>query len=729
MQQPLSVIEGCCIPCDDIQINMKIISDVEEYHSTKTDRMTMIKQQLTQSVEIELENLFQLDDKVVLLCGVASIGKTTTVDAYKLKWAKNKLPLRENIDFVFVIKCQEINVISSEIATTEGLFKKLFPEVFDIITLDDLSFIAGKVVIILDGLDELKGFHNLDTGDIQSNKHAKFVRDIVDDNSNFLKGHKSILSGRSNTCEFIKSSLAINKVKIVEVCGPNSKSIPHYIRYCLGQEDVDKIRMVQQVINTSQNLKVLTSLPIFLWTICHLISEKDMKISSHTELYFYTCLILVINHSKRYEKMFQMDFEDIINDENMMKNMYGLMLLSLQTYMNDQVIFSIKDIEEIPVKVNLEQTGLVVKYQENMYQFIHNELHEFFYGLHFHITKQVSPYIKNPRFNDCLATITGIDRLLEDKSNKLFSLFFGSLQRIHSQNTFFFSRIQSWFFSKIYLQTTISKTLPRSMRKGQTLYINLASKECQEYIHLLHQTKFDISGPGFTSAEIQNIPSDIDKQIVLNILSQLKITKVKLPTTFVFEDKHLIIKDGSIIFAELVYEGKLSIEFPEIIDVKFNVSIASEFRSQDITSWVYLLNQLESKIILPTYMSLGDNLNIRDCQECLNFMMLVNQGDLQVVDSGFNNLTIHCRNKIDYSLLKAILLKLNLSICPQDSYTKTIIFCGFRTNYKAILPLYKANSSIFGSSINVQFCGDMSRYSENVIELFNVFDINIRINR
>ena len=69
--------------------------------------------------------------------------------------------LKQSFDFVFLFTCRVINTLLGDIKTVEELFSHKYPEVFKIISLSDLEIISERVLIIIDGLDELQDIYNI----------------------------------------------------------------------------------------------------------------------------------------------------------------------------------------------------------------------------------------------------------------------------------------------------------------------------------------------------------------------------------------------------------------------------------------------------------------------------------------------------------------------------------------------------------------------------------------
>ena len=463
---------------------------------------------------------------------------------YTLKWAKGELSTEKPIDFIFAFQCRELNNLLNEVTTLEDLFKKCYPEIFSLVSLDDLRAVADRVMVIIDGIDELQDIYKVaeNLGSSVSN-NIKMVMSMMNPKEAFIPGHNTIICGRPKACQFIEGTLKKKCiVKCVEVCGFTKENINEYIDKFF--KDEKQAQHVKNEIQKSENLQVMASVPVFLWIICHIFSEGLVtnSLNSNTELYFITCLEFLRNHLRLQQTFQYPDFESMINDSTIIKSIYLLMQLSTKTYMENQVLFTEDDISFVNLDFNLEQTGFVTRYQSSLlkkatFQFSHLVLQEFLCGAYLFITKSISPYLKNRELSSCLPTILGIQRIVNEKENELFISFINRLANIFDE-----TKEKSLFsvFSKISdlhehskFQRYIEKTkLPKSMIKDDSIVIDCRLPECKEFMALHYEAKFDIKAP----QQVKNLKVDdcitvVDKRNAFSLISKLGLP-VNLPSCF-----------------------------------------------------------------------------------------------------------------------------------------------------------------------------------------------------
>ena len=257
-----------------------------------SDREAIMEMKHLQTQSIDINDLRLQTDQFVVVRGIAGIGKSTLIQRYVLKWAKDEILNGLNkIDFLFFFECRELNTMPN-IKSIEELLKVKYPELFDFINLSDLQNIADRIMIIVDGLDELQGVYD----EIQEEKFpmTKVVKKIIDPKCTILKGHKTIVGGRHNACESIVSKMEQTSIKIVEVCGFSENKSIEYIERFFGS-DVQRANKVKEIIKR-RNIRVMSNVPVLLWVVCLLYTEDfDEEINTVTELYVYGLFVFLNN--------------------------------------------------------------------------------------------------------------------------------------------------------------------------------------------------------------------------------------------------------------------------------------------------------------------------------------------------------------------------------------------------------------------------------------------------
>ena len=125
---------------------------------------------------------------------------------------------------------------------------------------------------------------------------------MIDTKSPDLEGHKTVVCGRPHACEFIKLRMSKTQtVKIIEVSGFSEAKSIEYIEHFF-QNDPKKMEKVKEIIKRPR-IRMMASVPVFLWVICLLYSEEfGDEINSSTELYTYGLFIFLKKHLRSIRK-------------------------------------------------------------------------------------------------------------------------------------------------------------------------------------------------------------------------------------------------------------------------------------------------------------------------------------------------------------------------------------------------------------------------------------------
>ena len=539
------------------------------------------------------DQLFLPDDELVIMRGAAGMGKSTLIDMFTFKWAKREFK-DQDFDFVFKFTCREINEIADQVHSLEDLFKTKFPEIFDIIDFQDLGELSERVLIIVDGLDELK------------ESYLRVVFDLINTNTNKtpFKNYKTFVCGRPEACESIKKQVPETcKTKTMEIFGFNEENIRKYI-FNFFKKDQVKADKVHRTINLSSHLKVMSSIPLFLWVICSVYNENllDTPINTNAELYFYSSLILLRNHlSTSSSSNNYINLIDVVNDRKIIEIVYSLMVLSVKTYMKGQVIFTDNDIKEVNCSVHLEKTGFIVKYSDSntgqvKYQFRHLILQEFLCALYLCVSKDIASHSSqsSSELRSCTPTIHGIHKIQQSSENQVYKKFFSALKEKHS------NRSKNWsanFITGILKSPNKEKEFEKfldktstftreSMIQGNVLVVDVKNQDCREYLDAFEKTR---NYPYF-STRIRTVQIDLYsyntyKSTITKLMKRLKINKIKIPECMIdvgCDGNRILSIDESnqdcVQFLHILRDSDFEIDAPsdvKIAKIKLHTTISS----------------------------------------------------------------------------------------------------------------------------------------------------------
>ncbi|XP_066936874.1 uncharacterized protein [Clytia hemisphaerica] len=614
----LSSSNTCYVPREEKFVNLTILNSTEyEKKFSNSDREILMNQRLKTKDGMKMVDLFQKDDDIVVARGVAGCGKTSLVEMYNLKWAKGELDTDFKIEFMFTFACRELNNLVNEKTTLEELFKTCYPDVFELITLDDLKSLGSKVMIVIDGLDELHNIYELENKSVSDIHHVKTAQKLID--QKFIPGHKTIVCGRPKACQFLQNSvLNTRTTKTVEICGFTYKNTIEYIRKFFNNKE-KSTRLIKK-LRQSDNLRQMCTIPIFLWIVCHIFNEQliPTNLETITEIYFYSCLVFLRNHLRINNSSATMDFHTIVNDRKILNIIYSLMKLSTKLYMNNQVIFTSKEMGEIQFECDLEKTGFFTKFEgstmkEPTFQFTHLVFQEFFSGMYLAITKSVALYKSNRELTSCLPTILGVQRMLSNIENKLFVAFFNNLEQIYQSTPKTLIEKALSLKNRIKFNKYISdqKKLPNCMIRNKTVFIDFEEPKCTDFLATYFEARFEIDNiRSLSNFQVENVRRFGNRNVHF-FITQHNLP-AKLPSyckiqsnclkveneysfgewmRFVAEDKHRIDRstfpDGDIIIDE-----SYSIKSPYFVQSLYFMTQIRKLESTDFPKGFILNNTL-----------------------------------------------------------------------------------------------------------------------------------------
>ena len=530
---------------EDIYIDLSVFAGDEIPEKPSNSDRIMLNMQHQSHLKkqgIALHELVLAEDTIVAMRGVAGIGKSSVIEMYTLEWAKGELDVPLEIDFIFSFTCREINCYLDRISSIEELFKVKYADVFSAISLESLRPIGDRILVIIDGVDEIHNVYKIEEAQQSEHTHChlRLVSDLLNIKGDFLPNHKVVYSGRPKACHFIKSRYIENtKIKTIEVCGFNQKSIIAYIDQFFEADDTGKAEIVKGTIKKSSNLSAMASVPVFLWIICNVHNENLVteQLISTTELYFYTCIIFIRNHLR--EKGIPQGnwtLAEIVNDESVIDCIYCLMELASKSYFEDQVLFKEDEIKSLPKGLHLEQTGFIVKYERRqfdsrmMFQFSHLVLQEFLSSLYIYITQRFTNSLLVTEMESCMPTFLEITKMIQTKENELFCQFVDRIGELYQREIMStLGSISSHLCGEISFHAFIDEKtkVPDCMLNENGFYLDTRCTKCREFLALWYEVKFDIKEPGYY-AEIRYVTLSVDRRNITSFLDHLNIKTLKI---------------------------------------------------------------------------------------------------------------------------------------------------------------------------------------------------------
>jgi len=436
---------NCSMPREEAYVELAVLEAKEVDKLWKcAERDFHIEQNRLSRSSINMNEIVMSCDETVIVRGIAGIGKTTMIENYVLQWAKSKIlqgnSLEAHVDFLFKFSCREINAMS-KFDSLEDLFHRNYSDIFKYITFEDLKEISDRVLIVLDGVDELKDIDLIEHIKADSNElqTVKLIFELIEAKT-FLKGHKTILTGRPEVCQLVSSILCLssnsNTAKRVEICGFNRENVDKYIIKFYGN-DIARQKDIRMKLNESENLSMMATIPIYLWVICNIYKENIIStpIETTTELCMFSCLLFIRNHlrAKNLQNYKMATLRDLVEDDKILCILNTLARLSMSTLDERKVIFTEKDLRFVQMPIRIEESGFIVKFcygdiKGTMYQFKHLVLQEFLAALYIYQQNEFVKYNKKTAFRNCIPLVAGLCGLAFKPKENLIRILLTNLK-------------------------------------------------------------------------------------------------------------------------------------------------------------------------------------------------------------------------------------------------------------------------------------------------------------
>lgn len=356
--------------------------------------------------------------RIVLMKGVAGIGKSFTVQKFIREWVKDRA--NQDTHFVFSLAFREVNLITENMSLYD-LLMKFHPALKGLIKSED--FDKTVIIVILDGLDESRFQLNF--------KNNRAITSITDETSvsnlfvnliqgNLLPNAKLWITSRPAAASQIPAE-CIDFV--TEIRGFSDSQKEEYFKQRFSDEPDLADRIISH-IHSSQSLDIMCQIPIFCWIVAMLFKgifgdQEEAKIpQTLTEMMAY----FLFTQTKRRNRKFE---GEINEGEHLLKTHREFLLklgkLAFVELQKNNLIFYDKNLEDhgIDIKEATIYSGFCNAFfrdeslnpQENVYFFVHLTIQEFFAAL----------FVYDCLINNNTKELGGFLRL-KDKEHNVFDL-------------------------------------------------------------------------------------------------------------------------------------------------------------------------------------------------------------------------------------------------------------------------------------------------------------------
>ena len=413
---------------EDMYVDLAVVKSIKvEKDWKQSERSYHLALKHEEKEIIGIEDIVTADDRLVSLRGVAGIGKTCLLESIAHRWANNKLYTGEKnslqVDILFILTCRELNLLSKNV-TWRNIIESADAKLSDCM-IEDITDISDRVMIVLDGTDEwncLSEIQQIQTKNCSPITNA--IYDLINPTSTIFPGHTILIAGRPQACDIIESILFRSRIKRIESIGFSHEMVKLYVRNYF-KDDEKLCDFVLLTIEEVTTLKNMSSIPVYLWIICHLYGydETIPAPNTSTKLLLYSLLIFLREHLKtpltETKNKQKKTLYKIASDENILKSITQVAALSNEMYTHGKVVFYENDFTRKDLLgMDLEISGFIVSSETErfgrIYQFKHLVLMEFFTAIDIllHLNLYTPDELEH-RYAACMPIISGLQGILK----------------------------------------------------------------------------------------------------------------------------------------------------------------------------------------------------------------------------------------------------------------------------------------------------------------------------
>ena len=387
--------------------------EVEKDTVTIAERNIFLQKQMNYK-PIEFNEVFSQELPLLLITGIAGIGKTWLLKKCLLGWASGLL--WETVDFVLYFECRKLNQFQN-IGNVNELLNVFYKDIFQECNVCE----HFSTMFVIDGLDEFAHLDEL-VNHSPRNPSKQPIINVLAEVLNIQK-YKCIVSGRVGAILRYKDRVTECTDKLtIQIMGFNDKGIDEYI-----EKVGNKKETIKSVLKTSNNAKAMASVPFYLSAMCSIIAASDFySFNTMTELY---CCIFLYFFQKHISKTDQA-VHSMMQSESKKQHVLRVCNIAWELFNQGKVIFSKDEIKVIVNdfdEVESELLGFIERVESQLgyqYQFAHLTLMEFCASVHAHINLSPAEIISNKKLHSCLPMICG----LANENKRCFVRFLADLK-------------------------------------------------------------------------------------------------------------------------------------------------------------------------------------------------------------------------------------------------------------------------------------------------------------
>ncbi|XP_065643550.1 uncharacterized protein LOC136075139 [Hydra vulgaris] len=348
--------------------------------------------------QIPYSDLLMNKKSVVLVSGIAGIGKTWLLRKCLLDWSNNLI--WKDVELVFYLECRWLNQYEN-ISSINELISVFYEDV-----LNDFDISKHTALFIIDGLDEFKYFNEL----LKPSSSCTYpiVNALAE-----IRNYKHLVAGRVYAIDQYQSMYTDRCDKLsIQIMGFNENGILHYVEsYVKEKKHVIK-EVVKATLKASPIAKAMASVPFYLSSMCKIISDSKHTNSfvTMTNLYAITFLYFFQKHIiKNNEMIYQ-----IMEKDSNKKYVLNICKIAFELLVKNKVFFSEEEFRAFVSDFDKNEGnffGFIEKTETDLgcyYHFAHLTIMEFCASVYAYNCLSSIEIMANKKLESCLPMICGL---------------------------------------------------------------------------------------------------------------------------------------------------------------------------------------------------------------------------------------------------------------------------------------------------------------------------------
>ncbi|XP_065658243.1 protein NLRC5 isoform X2 [Hydra vulgaris] len=360
------------------------------------ERKQFLKKQMSYT-PIPYSEVFMSEKSVILISGIAGIGKTWLLRKCLLDWSNNLI--WNNVELVFYLECRRLNQYQN-VSNINELLNVFYKHI-----LNDFDISKHTTLFIIDGLDEFKYLNELLNPNLSCT--FPFVNALAE-----IQSYKHVVAGRVYAIDKYQNIYPEHIDKLtIQIMGFNQNGVENYVENHVIEE---KKEVVKATLKESPIAKVMATVPFYLSFMCKIISDSSKIYTTSfltmTELYaniflFFLQKHIIKNNGSVYEMM---------ANENNKKYVLTICKIAFELFIENKFVFSK---EEVLLFINnfneVDESlfGFIERVETHLgyfYQFAHLTVMEFCASVYAYNCLRIEEIMDNKKLKSCLSMICGL---------------------------------------------------------------------------------------------------------------------------------------------------------------------------------------------------------------------------------------------------------------------------------------------------------------------------------